>query len=287
MPQAFYEPRQSHHHGDDRLAQLAALAQIYGGINGQANQQGQNQQQNALAVLGLMMQHQHQQDLLGVQKSGQEQNNNQFMAQQTQAQAELGAKNTWEQQKLEAEKSAQQDALTRAGLNNYVSIPGATLEGYSKLAEAANVPGFAPFNAANHEAILGNNVSQLQQLLGPTYGQFDKQPHQAQKALDTIWQGDPRMQNPEVQARLQPYLDQQNASIYKPQATADAPAGTGIGGGLGSLVHNLPGAVPQALQSADSAMTDFGGNFWANLLGLKPSPVNPNQQIKPWGPFSK
>lgn len=215
MPQSFYEPRQSHHHGDDRLAQLAALAQIYGGINGQANQQGQNQQQNALAVLGLMMQHQHQQDLLGVQKTGQEQNQNQFNVQQTQATNELKMKDLWEQHKLEADKAANDQALTRTGLTNAAGLPGMTPEVYAKLAEVAGVHGFAPFNAANESAIVNRNVSELRPLFGGLYSQFPDHPKQAQQGVNTLWT-DPRMQNPKVQEQLQPYLNQLDASLYKP-----------------------------------------------------------------------
>lgn len=278
--------------GDNRLEKLAALAQIYGGLTGQQNQAQQNQQQNALAVLGLILNQQNQQAGLGqrksefeseqqaraatlaetkrahdlesgqywqgdlpfkyagqeaaqkeaeatrqltaghykeladLQRAGLQQSGEQFTAQQNQEANKLQFLAIQDQRKMDAEKAAQQDALTRAGLTNYASIPGATLEGYSKLAESANIPGFAPFNAANKEALLTNNVSQLQGLLGPVYGQFDKSPHQAQSALDAIWKGDQRMQNPEVQARLQPYLQSLNEGLYKgPQAAA-----TSVGG---------------------------------------------------------
>lgn len=222
MPQATYAPVHQQAEGDPRLAQLAAIAQIYGGLNGQANQQGQNQQQNALAILGLMLQHEHQQELLGVQKAGQEQNQNQFLAQQTQSQAELGAKNTWEQQKIKADKQASEQALTRTGLTNAAGLPGMTPEVYAKLAEAAGVHGFAPFNAANESAIVNRNVGELKPLFGGLYSQFQDHPKQAQQSVNTLWT-DPRMQNPKVQEMLRPYLNELDASLYNPQAPGVVP----------------------------------------------------------------
>lgn len=57
----------------ERLAQLAAIAQIYSGLQGPQVRQQEQGQQNALAVLGLIMQQQNQQAQLKQQQGSQQQ----------------------------------------------------------------------------------------------------------------------------------------------------------------------------------------------------------------------
>jgi len=44
-----------------------------------------------------------------------------------------------------------------------------------------------------------------------------------------------------------------------------------MGGGLGSLLHGATVGLPEALQNADTSMTNMGSQFWGNLFGMQPS----------------
>src|SRR4051812_45939183 len=69
MPrQAFYEPRAPRSHNNE-LESLAALSQIMNGIRGPQLHEQDSQRQSALAILGLMLQQQHQEDQLGLTQS--------------------------------------------------------------------------------------------------------------------------------------------------------------------------------------------------------------------------
>lgn len=181
----------------------------------------ENAQKEAQATRDLTAQHYG--GIENLQRQGLENDQNWRLAQQTDEAAKRGIMLNTEQERLKAEKEAQQQGLLRTALSGYASLPSVTPESYSKLAAASGVQGFDTFNSANKEAILGDQTSKLQQILGPIYSQFGKQPHQAQGALDAVWGTDPRLQSPEIQARIQPWLQQQNEGIYNSQNPSITP----------------------------------------------------------------
>lgn len=74
--------------------------------------------------------------------------------------------------------------------------------------------------------------------------------------------------------------DELNQGMAQPQAPK--PVGSGIGGGLGSLLHAMsPRNIGAMMDVPEQVMTNAGQSFWANLLGLKPQPkdTRPFQQI--------
>jgi len=250
--------------GDNKVAQLAALAQLFSSMQRPGLEaQGQNKQA-AMALLGLMQQAEHQKAVLGEQQANRQgdQMYRADMLKETQAQrqqqadlakaaeaqramelgitqgnqaAQLAVQNTGRQAELaqqsdlaqraeaarmallekEIAARAEQEKLagSRAVLMQLPGMPGVTPESYLETASKMGVPGTDAALQAGRQGVINNQTQQLQSLLGPVYQQFQTKPQQAQKALDMIWASDPRMQSPQLQTAMQPWLDQQNAQV--------------------------------------------------------------------------
>lgn len=277
----------------------------------------QENMQDTLARLGLTQQGNHQQamEALGLRQANSQDEQTKAliahqsaMERQAQAASDMQSGLGWEENRLKwqnladmnqarkeealAKIESEKQANVRAMISSYFGRPDATPTAGLKLAAAAGIPGADTMVDALSQESLHKNVAAIQQMMAGPYAALKAGKASGQAGLDAIYT-DPKMLDEAVQSDqgLHAWINQQNASLYDPLQTS-APStqiGTGLGAVLGHAIRNAPGAVASGLQNADSAMTEMGGNFWANLLGLKPMTVEEVNKtpIRPWGPFSR
>lgn len=198
-----------------RLAQLAALAQVYTALSApqeaqaREEQQAQGQQQaHLLTLLGLMQQ--------GKTASGEQ------ALQQKHYDAVLG-----EQQNVSAEGVRHDKAIEAQNADNsamslvhgLLQRPDVPIDTVMKL---------LPPSHANESQIYSDigtqsKVNQVLPALQAAYGGFANDPHKAQSGLDAVWQTLPQLRDPKVFAAIQPELDRLNAGVPQGPNPAGGP----------------------------------------------------------------
>lgn len=238
----------------------------------QLAQQGQQgQQANMLAMLGLMQQGENQQ-------ATRDQNATEFAGRQVNDAATLALNNQHLQNTERASADHDKQMALNTVLEQYGRMPGATPEGLMHLASS----GPEQFLNESKSAMTANQVGQMQGPLSAVYSQFGKDPMKAQGALDMLWQ-DPRMQSPDVQAGLAPFLQSQNEGLAKPGASAQPSGGLGewgtsplesIGHAPAQLHSIWDAMVPQSINQGPTKPPSFPAN------GLQQPQQSPEEKLR-------
>lgn len=101
MPRPYFIPRERRNPQEDRLAQLAAIAQIYSGLQGTQQQQQNDMQRNALGILGLVMNNEREQEQMRQAQADRDMRSGQFW------EGEMPLKYAQEQRQIDEAKAAQ------------------------------------------------------------------------------------------------------------------------------------------------------------------------------------
>lgn len=228
MPRTTYAPspqvqQQGQSSGDSRLQELAALAQIFSGLNSAGERTQQNQQQNQLSALALILQQQHQQAQLAqasqfnqgdqAYRSGmlEHENARDAMAATNEA-ARNAMENTWHQQ-----------AVAEQVFNTMAQNPQTLPSQYPAMIKALNLTGGDELIKNAQENSANQHVARLIPQLSLIYSGYNNDPTKHHQALSTLWQTDPGLQDPLVQQKLAGFLQQQNVGLAQPTVNGQAP----------------------------------------------------------------
>lgn len=255
---------------DRRLAELAAISQLFGAVQGPQVRQQESQQQNALAILGLLSQQQHQQEAL----SQASQMHKDEMGYRTN---ELNQRTTEADQRHNDAIASGTGRLKEAGIHDIFGDP--TIPIHQKLAAAAAIdPMFAKVGPAMEQQNTQDMTAKAAPGFKMAYLAGAKDPKILHTQMDAL-----KAALPEDVFNNQDWTSL-NQSL--PAAGAAAPSRP-IPEALGAGIRNLPIAAAQGLQNAGTGYENFMGNLLSGLFNVQEPPDPKTIPVRPWGFLSK